>query len=565
MELEGWCFMMDAFPLPMSSRALALDGKRTSGQPVRTELVSAVQVLANILKSSLGPVGLDKMLVDSIGDILVTNDGATILNRLEVEHPAAKMLVDLSKLQDDEVGDGTTTVVLLAAELLKRANLIAQHKVHPTNIISGYKLACREAVRYIKENLAVKTASLGPETLMNVARTSMSSKILSSDVDFFAKICVDAISSVKTVNDMGDYIYPVKAISILKQHGKSAADSMLVEGFALNCTRASQAMPLSVQNARLALLDFDLRITKLKLGIQIIVQDPNELEAIRRREVDITKERVMQIINAGANVILTTRGIDDVSMKYMVEAGVIGVRRVKKDDLKRIAKATGGTILLSLASIDHEGAEVFDPSNLGIAESIMEERFADDECLIIKGGAKHTQSSIILRGANSFMLDEMERSMNDALQAVKRTLEAPSVVAGGGAVETGVAVYLEKFAHTLGSREQQAIAEFAEALLVIPKQLAINAALDSVDLVAKLRVAHYQAQGDSPTKEAGLQHTGLDLLTGVVRNSLEAGCLEPAMSKMKSLQFATEAAISILRIDDVIRLNEKQRPGGDDE
>jgi T-complex protein 1 subunit alpha len=547
----------------MSQRALALDGKRKSGQPVRTELVQTVQVLSNILKSSLGPVGLDKMLVDDIGDILVTNDGATILSRLEVEHPAAKMLVDLSKLQDDEVGDGTTSVVLLASELLKRANAIAQHKIHPTNIIAGYKLACRESIKYIKENLALKTSALGADALMNISRTSMSSKILSSDIDHFSKICTEAVLSVKTVNDLGDYVYPVKAISILKQHGKSAHESQLIDGFALNCTRASQAMPASVANAKIALLDFDLRVTKLKLGIQIIVSDPKELEAIRRREVDVTKERIMKIIAAGANVILTTKGIDDVCMKYMVEAGVIGVRRCKKDDLKRIAKATGGTILVSLASIENDGEEVFEASNLGVAESVAEDRFADDECLIIKGGAKHTQSSIILRGANSFMLDEMERSMNDALQAVKRTLESTSVVAGGGAVETALGIYLENFAHTLGSREQQAIAEFAEALLVIPKQLAINAALDSVDLVAKLRVSHHQAQADPKTADKNLHHTGLDLVNGVIRNSVEAGCLEPAMSKVKSIQFATEAAISILRIDDVIRLNAKEEPEHD--
>lgn len=544
----------------MSQRALALDGKRTSGQPVRTELVTTVQVLSNILKSSLGPVGLDKMLVDDIGDIIVTNDGATILNRLEVEHPAAKMLVDLSKLQDDEVGDGTTSVVLLASELLKRANQIAQHKIHPTNIIAGYKLAARESVKFIKEKLAIRTDSLGPEALTNIAKTSMSSKILSSDIDHFSKICTQAVLSVKTVNDMGDYIYPVKAISILKQHGKSSSESSLVDGFALNCTRSSQAMPTSVQNAKIALLDFDLRVTKLKLGIQIIVSDPKELEAIRRREVDVTKERILKIIAAGANVILTTKGIDDVCMKYMVEAGVIGVRRCKKDDLKRIAKATGGTILVSLASIEQDGEETFDASNLGTAESVSEERFADDECLIVKGGIRHTQSSIILRGANAFMLDEMERSMNDSLQAVKRTLESTTVVPGGGAVETALAIYLENFAHTLGSREQQAIAEFAEALLVIPKQLSINAALDAVDLVAKLRVAHHMAQSDPAAKDKKLEWSGLNLNDGTIRNSVEAGCLEPAMSKVKSIQFACEAAISILRIDDVIRLNAKEEP-----
>eukprot|EP00906_Rhabdomonas_costata_P016640 RCo023889 len=474
------------------SRISSFDGQRRSGQPLRNKLASSVQVLANILKSSLGPVGMDKMLVDDLGDILVTNDGSTILSRLEVEHPAAKVLVDLAKLQDDEVGDGTTSVVILAAELLKRANHMVQQKIHPTNVIAGYKLAMREAVKYVKQNLSLQTDTLGTEALLNIAKTSMSSKVIAPESDHFSKICVDALQSVRQVNDLGDYVYPVKAISILKQHGKSARDSFLVDGFALSCTRASQAMPAVVTNAKIALLDFDLRVTKMKLGVQIIVSDPKELEAIRKREVDITKERIQKILAAGANVIMTSKGIDDVSLKYMVEAGVIGVRRVKKDDLKRIAKATGGSILLSLASTEGEGDETYDASSLGTAESVMEQRFADDEFLVIKGGAKHTQSSIILRGANSFMLDEMERSMNDALQAVRRTMESATVVPGGGAVETALSVYLENFAHTLGSKEQQAISEFAEALLVIPKQLAINAALDAVELVARLRVAHHQ-------------------------------------------------------------------------
>lgn len=542
----------------MSSK-LMLDGERKSGQSIRNELVSTVQVLSNILKSSLGPVGLDKMIVDDVGDIVVTNDGATILSRLQVEHPAAKILVDLARLQDSEVGDGTTSVVLLASELLRRGNNIIQQKIHPTNVIAGYKMAMREAVKFINNNLAAKTESLGPQTLLNVARTSMSSKIISSEAEVFGKICTDAMLSVKTVNDMGDYTYPVKAISILKCHGRSARDSFLVNGFALNCVRASQAMPTAVQKAKIALLDFDLRITKLKLGVQVIVSDPKELEAIRRREVDITKERIQKIMAAGANVILTSKGIDDVCMKYMVEGGVIGVRRCKKDDLKRIAKATGGSLIVSMASTDLEGEESFEASSLGLAESVSEERFADDECLIISGGQRNTQASIILRGANGFMLDEMERSVNDALFAIKRTLESSQVVPGGGCVETALSIHLENFACTLGSREQQAIAEFAEALLVVPKQLAINAALDSIDLVAKLRVAHHQAQLPD-NKDKTLSMTGLDLVNGTIRNCTEAGVLEPSMSKIKSLQFATEAAISILRIDDAIRLNEKPPP-----
>eukprot|EP01012_Entosiphon_sulcatum_P012777 TRINITY_DN1806_c0_g1_i1.p1 TRINITY_DN1806_c0_g1~~TRINITY_DN1806_c0_g1_i1.p1 ORF type:complete len:567 (+),score=148.12 TRINITY_DN1806_c0_g1_i1:172-1701(+) len=506
------------------------------------------------------------MLVDEIGDIIVTNDGATILRRLEIEHPAAKILVDLAKLQDDEIGDGTTSVVVLASELLKRANGLIQNKLHPNTVIAGYRMAAREAVRYIRSNLTIPNTELSStDVLKNIAITTMSSKIIGLEADHFAAIVVDAVHSVKTVNDIGDVYYPVKAISILKQHGRSARESTLVDGFALNCTRASQAMPISIANAKIALLDIDLRMTKMKLGVQIIIDDPNELEAIRRREIDITKERVQKMLAAGANVILTTKGIDDVTLKYLVEAKVIGVRRCKLDDLKRIAKATGGKVVASLASTEQEGEETFEASLLGTADLVMEERFADDECIIIKGGARHTHSSIILRGANGFMLDEMERSVNDALQAVKRTLESAAVVPGGGAVEADLNLHLENFARTLGTREQLAIAEFAEALLVIPKQLAINAALDAMDLVAKLRLSHHKAlkaakEGNTTSEDALNWRMGLDLVAGEIRNSVDAGVLEPSESKVKSIQFATEAAISILRIDDVIQLAEKDLP-----
>eukprot|EP01006_Ploeotia_vitrea_P057545 TRINITY_DN68188_c8_g3_i1.p1 TRINITY_DN68188_c8_g3~~TRINITY_DN68188_c8_g3_i1.p1 ORF type:complete len:543 (+),score=95.29 TRINITY_DN68188_c8_g3_i1:66-1694(+) len=533
-----------------------IDGFRKTGMEVRQELATALLTVCNIVKTSLGPVGLDKMLVDELGDILVTNDGATIVSKLEVEHPAARILVDLAKLQDNEVGDGTTSVVILAAELAKRANQLIQNRIHATNVITGYRLAMREACKFINSKLAVQTSSLGPDALTNVARTSLCSKIVSADSDYFAKICVDALQSVRTVNDMGDYTYPVKAINILKQHGKSARDSVLVNGFALNCQRAAQGMPTRIQNAKIALLDFDLRVSKLKLGVQIVIENPKDLEALRKREVGITAERIKKIVDCGANVILTTKGIDDVSMKYLVQAGVLGVRRCKKDDLKRIAKATGGHLIVNMASTEQEGEETFEAANLGSAEEVSEERFADDECIIIKGGVKQTSSSVILRGANSFMLDEMERALNDALQAVKRTLESTSVVAGGGAVETALSIYLEDYAMTLGSREQLAVCEFSEALLTIPKQLSMNAALDAVDLVSKLRVHHSQ------TKEvAEYQHFGLDLFENTVKNNIEAGVLEPTMSKVKSLQFAAEAAISVLRIDDVVKFNEKPHEG----
>lgn len=538
-------------------QALGINGTRISGLSVRRENVTAAVAVANVVKSSLGPIGLDKMLVDDVGDVCVTNDGATILKSLDVEHPAARLLVDLAQLQDKEIGDGTTSVVIFASELLKRAHDLILQGIHATSIIAGYKLALREAVRHLKESLSVSVDSLGKDVLLNIARTSMSSKILNVDADLFAKIVVDAVLSVKTVNDLGDVIYPRKAVSILLQHGKSSRESTLVQGFALGLSRAAQGMPTSVQNARIALIDFDLRAVKMKLGINITITDPTKAEAIRQRELDITKERIKKMIAAGANVIFTSWGIEDSMMKYMVDEGVLGVRRVKKDDMRRIAKVTGAQLVHTLS--DLEGDEVFDPKWLGKAESVCEERFGEDDAIIISGTSNAVCASIVCRGANYLVLEEMERALNDALWAVSRTLEANSVVAGGGAVEVALSVYLENFAHTLGSREQLAIAAFAESLLIIPKTLALNAAMDATDLVARMRVVHGEQQQQTAGKDGGRgRFCGLDVVNEGLRDNLEAGVLEPQPSKVKSLQFATEAAITILRIDDCVRLNPEE-------
>lgn len=530
------------------------------------------------------------MLVDDIGDVLITNDGATILAQLEVEHPAARVLVDLAQLQDSEVGDGTTSVVIVASELLRRSNELVKSGIHPTTIISGLRTALKQAVKFLKKNMVMKVSELNDDHLLMAAKTSMSSKIIGKEGDFFAQMAVDAVKSVGMKATMADEAglegminsvaptseeskegdkkakmkYPLSAIHILKAHGKSAMESHFIKGgFAINAMRAAQGMPTAVEGSveepiKIAFLDMNLQRHRMAMGVQVVVKDPAEIENIKKREMDITKERITKIIENGAKVVLTTKGVDDLCMKYFVEAGIICARRCNKDDLKRLAKATGGKLVVTMADMD--GNETFDPDCLGKCTAVREERIGDGEMLYVHGCQGSGASTIVLRGANEYMLDEMDRALHDSLCVIKRMLESSTLVCGGGAVEAALSVHLEEYATTLHTREQLAIQEFADALLIIPKTLAVNAAKDSSELVAKLRASHAKSQkADATEEEKNLKNTGLDLVEGTIRDNLAAGVVEPAISKTKSLRFATEAAITILRIDDRITLAKGQQ------
>ena len=540
---------------------LGIQGERETGMDVREGNVMAVQSIANIVKSSLGPQGLDKMLVDETGEVVITNDGATILKLLSIEHPAAKILGDLAQIQDKEVGDGTTSVVILAAELLRRATQLIKNKVHPTTVISGYRMALKEAIKHIKDDLIIQIDPNDTELLKKVAETSLSSKLIGPESKFFSDIVVKAITNVKTGSG-ATAKYPVKNINIIKTHGKSVTESRLIEGYALESARGGMGMPLTVTNAKIALLDMNLAKFRMPAGVSVLVQNPDNLEDIRQRELDLTKERCKKILDAGANVIICSKGIDDFALKYFVEAKCIAVRRCDKADMKRLASATGAKIMITFD--DENGEEIFNKDCLGEAEEVSEEAINDYNYVFFKKCKKQSAQTILLRGANYLMLDETERSIHDALCAVKRVLESNKLVVGGGCVEVSTSLYLENHARGLGSREQMAINEYAESLNVIPKQLAINAAKDATDLLTKLRYVHekYQKEKEPSEDIKKLKHTGLDLLTGKIRNNYKAGVFEPAISKVKSLKFATEAAITILRIDDLIRIEpEKNKQG----
>lgn len=378
----------------------------------------------------------------------------------------------------------------------------------------------------------------------------MSSKLIGSESKIFSELCVQAAQFVKTEKN----IVPIKNIQILKAHGQSSTQSKLFEGYILQTQRVSQQMKVRIDGVKIACMDMNLNKFRLAMGTSVQVDDPKNLEKLRQRECDILKERISKIIDAGANVIITTKALDDFGSKYLVERGCIGLRRVDKADVRRIAKMCGATVVTTLAQPD--GTESFDKSLLGDAEAVYEEAVGDNDCIFIKSLPDNNSScSILVRGANEYMLDEVDRSLHDSLCVVKRTIESGSIVAGGGAVEVALNIYLENFASKLSSKEQIAVAEFAEALLIIPKVLSGNAAKDSAELISKLRVLHNAAQNSADDgKYKDVEFSGLDLVEGKVRNNLNAGVLEPLMSKVKSIRFATEACMTILRIDDTIHI-----------
>jgi thermosome len=506
---------------------------RSTGRDARRSNITAAIIVAEIVKSTLGPRGMDKMLVDSLGDVTVTNDGATILDEVDVQNPAAKMMVEVAKTQDDEVGDGTTTAVVLAGDLLKRAQGLLDDNVHATTIVAGYKKAADKTIQ-ILDSLA-DPVKLGDEaTLKKVAMTAMHSKGLGGAREHFADIAIEAVQQV--MEKRGDSMFAdVDNIQLVKKEGKSMMDTELVRGIIVDKEVVHPGMPKQVKNAKIALLDAALEIEKTEISAEIRINDPSQMKAFLDEETHMMKEMVNKIKAAGANVALCQKGIDDTTQSFLAKEGVLAVRRVKKSDMEKLARATGGKIVTNLGDLK--------AADLGKAGLVEERKIGDDKMVFIEGCKDPRSVSVLIRAGLERLVDEAERALKDALFVVADVVQKPKVVTGAGATEAELSEKLREYASKVGGREQLAIEAFAESLEMVPKILAENAGLNTIDIMVSIRSAHQ--------KKGGLTH-GVDVFKGGVKDMKKQGVIEPVRVKEQAIRSAAEAASMILRVDDVI-------------
>ncbi len=516
---------------------------RNRGKEAQRNNIMAARVIAEVLKTTLGPRGMDKMLVDSLGDTTITNDGATILNEIEVEHPAAKMMVEIAKTQDDMVGDGTTTAVVLAGELLKRAEELLDQNIHPTIIVSGYRKAALRAVEAMN-NVAMPVDMDDRATLKKVAITSMASKALGSAREHFADMAIDAVRLI--VEQRGDkYIADIDNIQVIKKTGKSLFESQLVKGLVIDKEVVHPGMPKMVERAKIALLDEALEIKKTEMSAEIRIRDPSQMKAFLDQENKMLQDMVNKIKASGANVVFCQKGIDDMAQHFLAKEGILAARRAKQSDMEKLARATGGRIITDLGDLKVQ--------DLGIAGLVEERKLGEDKMIFVEKCKDPRSVAIIIRAGLERMVDEAERAMTDALSVVSDVIEDNKIVAGGGAVEIEVAKELRKYATNVGGREQLAIENFAEAIEVIPKTLAENGGLEAIDVLVELRSAHEKQDG---------QYKGVNVFTGKIENMRDKGVVEPLIVKEQAVKSATESAAMILRIDDVIASTKpKEGPG----
>ena len=505
----------------------------TRGKTAHSNNIMAAKAVADAVRSTLGPKGMDKMLVDSMGDIVITNDGATILKELDIEHPAAKMVVEVAKTQDNECGDGTTSAVVIAGELLKKSEALIEQNVHPTVISNGFRLASQQAVKILK-GMSIEVSLSDKKSLRLVAQTAMTGKGVGGEKDILSDIAVDAVSSITEKVD-GKFRADIDNIQVEKKHGGSVSDTKLIKGLVLDKERVHPRMPQLVKNAKIALVDSALEIKKTEVEAKIQIRDPSQIQKFLDEEEKTLREMVMKVKKSGANVLICEKGIDDLSQHYLAKEGLYAVRRVKRSDMEKLAKATGGKIVTNLDDLSS--------NELGFAEQVEELKISDADMTFVTGCKNPKAVSILIRGGTEHVVDEVERALHDALKVVSVAIEDGVVVPGGGAPEIEVALKLRDYGQTVGGREQLAIEAFAEALEIIPWTLAENAGMDAIDVVIELKNAHNKKTGSA---------FGVNVLENRVSDMIAAKVIEPLRVKTQAIQSATEVASMILRIDDVI-------------
>jgi thermosome len=506
---------------------------RTRGEEAQRNNIMAAKVIAEAIRSTLGPRGMDKMLVDSLGDITITNDGATILKEIDVNHPAAKMIVEVAKTQDDMVGDGTTTAVVFAGELLKKAEELLDQKIHATIIVSGFRKAAQKSMEVL-DKISVKVDLDDKETLKKVSMTSMGSKAIGTVKELFAEIAIDAVKQI--TEKPGDrWIADIDNIQIIKKAGKSLHDTKLVRGIILDKEVVHAGMPKRVEKAKIALINASLEIEKTEVSAEIRISDPFQIKAFLDKETKMQKEMIEKIKKAGANALICQKGISDAAQFFLAKENILAVRRASTSDMDKLSKATGGKIITNLDDLK--------PEDLGYAKIVEERKIGNDKMVFLEGCKDPKAVSILIRAGLERMLNEAERAMHDALSVVADVIKKNKVVAGGGAAEAEAAKELRDYAVKIGGREQLAIETFAESLETIPKTLAENAGLEKIDIIVALRSAHEKPKG---------QFMGVDVFTAKVANMYKKGVIEPVIVKEQAIKSATEAASMILRIDDVI-------------
>jgi thermosome len=515
---------------------------REHGKDAKRNNINAAKAISDAVRSTLGPRGMDKMLVDSMGDVVISNDGVTILKEIDVEHPAAKMIIEAAKTQDEECRDGTTTAVVLAGEFLKRSEDLIDQNVHPTIITGGYRMAMDHAIEFLNK-LAEPVKSSDENTLREIAITAMTGKSAEAIKDLLANISVNAVKTVMEKHN-GAIVVDLDNIKIEKKHGGSIKDTEFIEGILLDKERVHSGMPTTIKNAKIALLNLALEVKKTEVDAKIQITSPTQLQDFINEEEKMLKGMVDKIQKSGANVVICQKGIDDLPQHYLAKAGIYAIRRAKKSDMEKIAKATNGRIVTNISDLTGK--------DLGNAGLVEENKIASDKMTYITGCKNAKAISILVRGSTEHVVDEIERNLNDALGVVAVALEDGKILIGGGATPMELSSELHEYASTVGGREQLAIEAFANSIEIIPRTLAENAGLDPINTLIDLRKAH----------KSGKKHTGLNVWEGVVTDMKKMKIIEPMRVMKQAIQGATETAIMILRIDDVIASKSGGGPPG---